>query len=1507
MTSSSLPAAHRGRRSLLTLGRTSFLPCDAEELQEWSQLAHKCKPHLQQACGYGGGAAALLDETLSDSPRGLVCVAIQDSEVVSASSSFLANFPLVFSTDRRLRPGLNKSSFEVPGLGVMPVELDKCLNGEVCAQIYGLSTDVMEAKEHGYVTGPQPVVALSVCHDTSGTARWNLIYAFPVLAVPCVVLVLTLLGPVPNLILEVQRAREPGCGPVSQDLLDEIRFQLGPWRPVAQGLPAVVKVAEALCERMWHALQPENACIGSLFVPQLGRASRSSVAILSRWESAFHQALKGDLALLNPEDVQYELSSRSQYRAYFVADPMDLDCPLVFTSPGLEELTGRHRSSLLGRNFRFLLHMDEARNHAFNGPQLASIWKFVTEKITGETLSLLLCQRADGSTFWALLNLRHFWIEDPDGRSVTSGDQAYSHYMFGYVTPLLLQQDVLDDHLLEFSEKSISLLEQLRSHFAERRLALAAAASAVASNATRRSMLGTSARPLSPLALADKVIPDWLLAAGGVCASCWAGHNYVPRVGRVAVKEFEGRWSSLMKKSLPNISRLMKVPQDVLQKTQNNSEGGLIIAVCDPGCIDCPVVFLSQAFESSTGCRSGPFLARNLRFLLPRTGKVNVAINGDEQKQIDGFCSKPLQGEYKVFFVLTEDGSGSNHWKVLLMLHCEATSERDASSMKPYVIAVLHPVATLMPSVFWSRQVSELQVDDMGGTLDCWSQEVQQLREQIGNYSKARLKTIHNASDRLVNEAALMAEKRLAAFIRAQAGEDYSGDNFVPRIGLRNERSFNSDTSRALRRALFEESPASYEARALLDNNVPWCADGKSEALAMCVLDSSGEDCPVVHLTAAFEEMTGYSREYALGRNMRFLLPKSGSTSQLLNGAELPSLEHFCRPHGPPRLLTLMTHESRDGRPFWNLLWLRRAEVRDHVFFLVVMTKFGEAQEQTSKLAELLALDNLAVSEISRLRQILARLSGSIQIDSLKAIKQKFFGEWLDGFPAVFELPKIPCPSLPMSLSLVGLELDYETLQGHLLVQALQAGIRHFHIAFTNSVDRQDPVQNELKRRLATLRLAEALHIVRNQGLHYLRDATVFTLRTPPQFLEAFGEVKKALSVHGYRVTAWMLDARGVDTATVASTWKTMARIKMDGEVEFLGLHMAGLQALRVAQTVCGSAPVALYSGDFYPGKRLDDMEFKVVTELRRRQIQMLSTAVFGPRDCWLQREESQAAAKRLLMDATALALKWAEHMGYLSVVSAPALERLLRAASDAAQAEPKSPMSYLNVHRHFVKYYRGLADAKAFVQALEFEPVTVAPPGSRNVAERGPLSPRLLGTLKRQSHSLPPAEGVGLEGPRPKSADFALGTSPRTPDPGKTVLAGFDHLEAMSRSPRPLPSHEPRALDWSVETSLHVQFQRRRPRVTARAFFEASERPGLSRLLDTGDFDFQKGSIANSTARSNKSQRPRMPRNDADDSGLCGAMQPFRPHAKLLWSQARQRGLRPRTALTLESTGLQI
>ena len=104
--------------------------------------------------------------------------------------------------------------------------------------------------------------------------------------------------------------------------------------------------------------------------------------------------------------------------------------------------------------------------------------------------------------------------------------------------------------------------------------------------------------------------------------------------------------------------------------------------------------------------------------------------------------------------------------------------------------------------------------------------------------------------------------------------------------------------------------------------------------VSLTLADYSAPDCPLIGMNAAFEQLSGYSADAALGRNCRFLQPSGGI------GPVRTRMRRFLAPGGGMNAKFVVPNLTRSGEPFLNLIYLAKLTIDGEVG-LVLGSQFG--------------------------------------------------------------------------------------------------------------------------------------------------------------------------------------------------------------------------------------------------------------------------------------------------------------------------------------------------------------------------------------------------------------------------------------------------------------------------------------------------------------------------------------------------------------------------------------
>jgi len=1113
-------------------------------------------------------------------------------------------------------------------------------------------------------------------------------------------------------------AREPVMMAGSTLSLDFFEGSAGARRP------RVLEVAENRCRNLARVLG-ESIFSGIHFVPRFGAAISLPYELLKFGEEVLEKESE-ELVMQWKWGDRHHRKDKFYEVPFMILDPDEVDCPIAYMSQGLEDLTGYFRAWALGRHFRFLLLPDALQNRVFNGQEMARIdefccnqnkdapttpaisttrvcWDFKESafldrsprssspkrKRVGQPppskdldvpcrmLSLLrLFVPKNKSPVWSCFYLRHVWVQDPSILDPTA-DFCVKHFIFVVVRPLYTQMPALEDLLtMDALETNLELGAHLRKMLLER-------------------SHNVALKEREAISTLDTVVPEWLLKNGQGVPSCMVGWHFVARIGLAAVRDFQGSWSRLAK----TLFKLNPEPTgtNLVEQSINDEEDGLLCWVADASSwvedtstdrkMGLPLVFISQSLQKLTGYSSEFALARNVQLFQPKKQRIDQAINNEEPQRIEAFSSQTRShGDSMVSLLLLEKRGGSRFFALQQTFYLV-----EPRSDKGYLLSILNPIELDMPAVLKSHQITELNEDEMGLALEGWAVFLGQQRED------PFVKTITDVG---IPKACEHYSTQFAAFLRTC--EDYVGDLFVPKIGLSEAHVFKQSGELQPLLQIVQE-----DVRRLLERP-DWVGKGTEDVdVVMAVADPMGEDYPLVWISQGFEEQTGYQREWVLGRNCRFLQPKDHDRNERFNGDQLEKLRHFCQASRQSRRPTLtntfalLLNERRNSSPFWNLSSYLHAEVNGKPFIVSLMLPF---REEKVRLAELLSLDPEALAQQQRLKGLLARHEGGAKFTSLEAVVRQLFSVFFDDFPRVLQAPYLAAACGPLRMMpIFGLEVGANNTQA--MAGSLKAGLRHVHIVLPSGPTTKATDGSTFVRKILPLKLAEVLNNLQRQHLHYLREAMVITVRTPPHLVFVLAEVRKTLATAGYTVACWFLDVRGCTPADVGEHWKAVSQAK--APTEAVGLFGGNARLFSAVQAV-KAAPVSICAVKVHPGKRPDEPEMRLLAKLVSLGILPMAYNVFGPDQSWIRTPHAQSAAARLGITPATLALKWLEHRGFLALV--PELQELFKSTE-------------IDDHRWFMHMYREAPSVEICMKVLVATGLGAIPPAANPEEPQEPVA----------------------------------------------------------------------------------------------------------------------------------------------------------------------------------------
>lgn len=135
------------------------------------------------------------------------------------------------------------------------------------------------------------------------------------------------------------------------------------------------------------------------------------------------------------------------------------------------------------------------------------------------------------------------------------------------------------------------------------------------------------------------------------------------------------------------------------------------------------------------------------------------------------------------------------------------------------------------------------------------------------------------------------------------------------------------------------------------DAILPWSLPNLLDALpdGIAIARVSDEDAPLVYVNTAFEQLTGHSREEALGKDCRCLL---GSERDQPEVAQIRDAMKAAAPVD----VTLRNYR-RDGSAFWNRLSLRPIDVGGDLLYLAVLRDVSAIREAETALGRAANID----------------------------------------------------------------------------------------------------------------------------------------------------------------------------------------------------------------------------------------------------------------------------------------------------------------------------------------------------------------------------------------------------------------------------------------------------------------------------------------------------------------------------------------------------------------------
>ena len=100
----------------------------------------------------------------------------------------------------------------------------------------------------------------------------------------------------------------------------------------------------------------------------------------------------------------------------------------------------------------------------------------------------------------------------------------------------------------------------------------------------------------------------------------------------------EDKLRKILLHSKEDLTSIFEFSSDNVAATEKGDDS-IACAISDPNGNDCPLVYISQGFDTLTGYTTDFSCGRSCRFLQPISGIVNDAFNLGERKKLREFCT----------------------------------------------------------------------------------------------------------------------------------------------------------------------------------------------------------------------------------------------------------------------------------------------------------------------------------------------------------------------------------------------------------------------------------------------------------------------------------------------------------------------------------------------------------------------------------------------------------------------------------------------------------------------------------------------------------------------------------------------------------------------------------------------------------------------------------------------------------------------------------------------------
>eukprot|EP00928_Gymnodinium_smaydae_P085962 TRINITY_DN6971_c0_g1_i2.p1 TRINITY_DN6971_c0_g1~~TRINITY_DN6971_c0_g1_i2.p1 ORF type:complete len:1461 (+),score=315.10 TRINITY_DN6971_c0_g1_i2:205-4587(+) len=1213
---------------------------------EWSRFFELIRPDLEGEHGYD---QQTMSSTSADNEKGAACAVIDAGSHEEACLRYVsASFAKCLGCARERAVGKTLDGVLLPDDKV----LNSRINGEELRRLDALAAASASAAPNHIPTSPGSREARI---DSSVDTELDVLSEAPLVPIVCFLLMERRSGERFWGVLRVGQAVLDGH-PYVFLLLETVNM---PKLEVLEGVRPTLEVRARVEEMLAGVRLQLETEGGNVNVETLARNVESTV---SAWVKGGQSGAENEIEQRAPQnglkaaedfeakeiwskllrESELKMIDNTDSTAWTVADASAEDVPLVYVSRQFVEFTGYTAAWMLGRNCRFLQPNNPGRNDTFNGEERRRMRTFCKSG-SGSMASLVLNQKADGSFFWNLIIMEHV---SAMGKS----------YILAANKQLTMHQELLS-MMNTWDHRSLGYITSLRMLIKN----------------DEPHLSPSPARLMANESVIAEIFAEWSESIRQDLSNFWEGDHFVPPVGGQAVRAFEGTWAPLMDVAEQSIIRIHGIRDQTMRNVRDNTSGGIVCAVADPSGPDCPLVFVSKEFENMTGYRWDFAMGRNCRFLQPNNRKFNMHLNGDEVARMRHFCTE-LQdfavGSNILNLLLNEKRTGERFWNLLHMTHVDVMGRR-------YILGVQTTLDLPMPSFLAAgAQESTPEVLD----LCCFLAKL-----------RGRLQCMAESADATVTELTKNMLNEILEYMKSVT-DDYEGDHYVPKRGLAQAKQFELEQKwcRVFRevatdmQAIYENTEETYKNTEM---------DTKGSACCT-VVDPQAEDCALVYISHGFEDLTGYHRDWALGRNCRFLQPNARAYNDAFNVRERGQLREFCKlPAKKGRLLSVLVNENRDGYPFWNALLCKHIDVGDQPYIFGVQTNI---YRHRGLLCELLAGGPDAFQELGRLRAIMRSREAKLGTYSMATLIDESLQQWLTGVQAFMRPATIQVSSGAL-VPMLGLELarNEKSAMEDKLLGAIDEGIRHFHL---NLAQKRGSDTADLEGRLFALRLVEALAIIKQRHLHYLRDSLVFSLRALPSQLAGVQEIIRFLTTAGFNVCLWLLDVNNATPDEIQQAWPSMDSAVRHGLVRALGVHGGGPSELAAANAGRDSVRPTVQALDMYVGAPFTCRQWVHISKIcAQTGMVLMTTKPFGVKGALLSNSMVRNLAKEKNIDPAMFLLKWAEGVGYACITPT-----LRTKSGPALMSVHDDPNIIHGTHRAFVREYAAGPAAAVILQAIK-------------------------------------------------------------------------------------------------------------------------------------------------------------------------------------------------------------